>query len=191
MLANVERWQASAAGRALIDNALVDAPSPDLVRFILPLADPRFDQRLASPRLGIVSPRALAAAGGGELDAAQAADSGTGPFELRERSPDRLLLARNIDWWGSDRGLGPGVDQLEFVVVSDAGERLDQLREGSVQVADLARTERGRLRRDPLLTFVGRPGPRGLGVERSIRGIPAGEAAPSLNGAWRTAIAAD
>ena len=192
VLANVERWRTSVVGQGLIAGALVDAPRPDLVRFILPAPDPAFDRRLASPRLGIVSPRALVAAGGSELDPAQVTDTGTGPFELRERAPDRMLLARNTEWWGSDRGLGPGVDQLEFAVIEDPAERLAELREGTVEVAgDLTRPQLAQVRRDPLLTVVAQRGRGGLGIERSVRGIPAGDPAPPLNGIWQTSIAAD
>ena len=190
VLANVERWRASAQGAALIGDALTDAPRPDLIRFILSAPDPDFDARLASPRLGIVSPQALGEAAGGELEAGEAGRSGTGPFELRERGADRMLLASNTDWWGADRGLGPGVDQLEFTVVEDPGERLTLLAEGSVQVAaDLGPGEVAEVRDDPLLTVVpaAQPG-GGLGIERSVRGIPAGDPAPPLNGAWRTGI---
>ena len=102
-------------------NLLVDAPRPDLVRFILPAADPHFDRVLASPRLGIVSPRAITQAAGAPLDPGRFPESGTGPFELRERSADRLLLARNTDWWGTERDLGPGIDQLELLVVPRRG----------------------------------------------------------------------
>jgi peptide/nickel transport system substrate-binding protein len=191
VLANVQRWRAFAAGRALLADALVDAPRPDLVRFILPAPDPRFDRALASPRLGVVSPRALASAGGVELEAAELTDTGTGPFELREREPDRLLVARSTEWWGADRGLGPGVDQLEFRVVPARGERLDALRDGTIQVAsDLGPSRLARAQRDPLLTTVD-DGAGGLAIERSIRGIPARDPAPPLNGIWQTALAPD
>lgn len=189
VLANVERWRAMAQGRALIGDALVDAPRPDLVRFILSAPDPNFDSPLASPRLGIVSPRALARATEVQLDPEQAAQSGTGPFELRERSSDRLLLAHNTDWWGTDRGLGPAIDQLEFTAVGDPAERLALLSEGAAQVAaDLGPGELARVRRDPLLTVVPGGGEKGLGIERSVRGIPARDPAPPLNGVWRTGI---
>jgi ABC-type transport system substrate-binding protein len=189
VLANVERWRATPEGRGLIGGALADAPRPDLVRFILSAPDPNFDSRLASPRLAIVSPRALARATELELDPDQAAQSGTGPFELRERSSDRLLLAHHTDWWGADRGLGPAIDQLEFTAVADPAERLALLSEGSVQVAgDLGPGELARVRADPLLAVLAGPGARGVGIERSVRGIPAREPAPALNGAWRTGI---
>ncbi len=188
VLANVERWRATVQGRTLIGDALADAPRPDLVRFILAAPEPSFDSRLASPRLGIVSPRALARAGGAELETGEAARSGTGPFELRERAADRLLLAHNTDWWGTDRGLGPAIDQLEFTVVPDSRERVSLLEEGTAQVAALGPEQLARVRRDPLLTAVAGRGGGGLGIERSVRGIPAGDPAPPLNGAWRTGI---
>ncbi len=190
VLANVERWRSSAVAEQLLGDFLADAPRPDLVRFILPSPQAAFDRRLASPRLGIVSPQALRAADGGRLDTEQVAESGTGPFELRERSADELLLVRDTQWWGSDRGLGPGVDQLEFVVVPPAADRVAQLVDGRVQVAgDLGGTALSYVRRDPLLTVLDQPGPTGLGVERSVRGIAADTVAPPLNSAWRTDIA--
>jgi peptide/nickel transport system substrate-binding protein len=189
VLANIDRWRTTGEGRALIADALADAPRPDLVRFILPAPDSDFDSRLASPRLGIVSPRALARASGSELDPSEAAQSGTGPFELRERAADRLLLAHNPDWWGTDRDLGPAVDQLEFTVVPDRDERVSLLGEGAVQVASaLDRDQLAEVKRDPLLTMVPESRAEGLGIERSVRGIPRREPAPPLNGVWRTGI---
>jgi peptide/nickel transport system substrate-binding protein len=188
VLANVERWRATPQGRALIGDALVDAPRPDLVRFILAAPDPGFDSALASARLGIVSPRALARAAGAELGPGEAALSGTGPYELRERGADRLLLAHDTDWWGTDRGLGPAIDQLEFIAVSESAERAALLADGSAQVASgLGPAEIVVVRDDPLLTVVGEGG-AALGLERSVRGIPPGDPAPSLNAAWRTGI---
>jgi peptide/nickel transport system substrate-binding protein len=186
VLANVARWQATPQGRAILGSFLVDAPSPELVRFILPAPDRDFDDRLAAPELGIVSPRAIAAAGGGEVAPSKAPDSGTGPFELRERSGDRLLLARNTEWWGAARGLGPGVDQLELDVEPDADQRLADLRDGSAEVAQLGRDQLAAIRRDPLLAAMP-DSAGGIGVERSVRGIPA-VAVPSLSGAWLTTL---
>jgi len=194
VLDNVERWRSSLVAQEIIGSPLADAPRPDLVRFILAAPDRDFGRRLASPRLGIVSPQAIAAAAGGALAPGEARDSGTGAFELRERSAESLLLAVNGDWWGSDRGLGPGLDQLEFKVVPDAGDRLAMLADGAVQVAsDLAPAELRQVRANPLLTTVSSGGEAGLGlgVERSIRGIPADDAAPPLNGVWRTGIGVD
>jgi len=187
VLANVARWQASTTGRAALGDLLVDAPRPDLVRFILPAPDPEFDRRLASPVLGIVSPRAIRGAAGGELDSSDLPRSGTGPFELRERDADAMVLARNTAWWGADHGLGPGVDQIELRWVASPGERFDLLRDGTVQVADLVPSQLAAVRADPLLTALER-GASPLGAERSVRGIPAAVPAPSLSAAWLTGI---
>lgn len=188
VLANVDRWLAAPVGRRLLGGLLVDAPRPDLVRFILPQPDARFDRRLASPRLGLVSPRAITQAAGAPLDPGRFPDSGTGPFELRERSADRLLLARNTEWWGSERGLGPGIDQLELLAVPAATDRLALLRQGSVRVAVLGPGELDAARRNSLLTTIPEPGADGLGVERSVRGIPARDPTPPLNAVWVTAL---
>ncbi len=189
VLDNADRWLGSASGRALLGDALVDAPRPDLVRFILPAPDPDLERALASPRLGIVAPRAIAEAGGGPLEASEAESGGSGPFELRERSADRLLLARNTGWWATAHGLGPGIDQLELLAVPEARERLAQLRAGAVEVAgDLDDRARRAVRRDPLLTVVPEPDGGGLGVERSVRGIPPADPTPSLNAVWLTGI---
>ena len=188
VLANVERWRTVAAGREALGDLLVDAPRPDLVRFILPAPDPGFPERLASPRLGIVSPKAIMAAAGGPLDTSRLPASGTGPFELRERSSDRVLLARNTAWWGIEDQLGPGLDQLELRVIADPSDRLAALRDGSARVAALGREQRHDVRDDPLLTTQPQGEGAILGLERSVRGIPPGEVAPSLNAVWLTGI---
>ncbi len=186
VLANTARWQTTAQGQAVLGEFLVDAPSPEMIRFILPAPDADFDRRLASPRLGIVSPRAIDAARGGEVVPSRAPDSGTGPFELRERSGDRMLLARNTDWWGGSRGLGPGIDQLEFTSDPDPGARLADLRDGRTHVAALGPSQLAAIRRDPLLVAVPAVA-GGIGVERSVRGIP-DDAVPGLNAAWLTTL---
>ena len=189
VLANVERWRRTGAAAALLGDPLADAPRPDLVRFILPEPDRGFDRVLASPRLAIVSPRAIAAAGGGRIARDDAAATGTGPFELREHEADEITLARNTDWWGAELGLGPGVDQLRFQIAPLPRERLELLQADSVQVAErLAPRELRRVRREPLLTVISGPAGGGIASARSVRGIPAGEAAPVLNSAWLTSI---
>ena len=186
VVANVDRWRAS--GVAPVSPAmLADAPRPDLVRFILPTPDPTFDRVLASPQLGIVSPRAIRQSAGGPLDPDRLPESGTGPFELRERTARSLLFARNTDWWGTEHGLGPGVDQIELRAVESQASRLALLRSGEVQVADLGAAGLRRVAGDPLLTRLREPG-KDLGLERSVRGLEADQSAPSLNGAWLTGI---
>jgi peptide/nickel transport system substrate-binding protein len=189
VIANARRWQAQ--GRLPAEPELFAfSPRPGQVTFKLAVADPLFDRRLASPRLGVVSRRALGAAGSQPLTAAQAADSGTGPFELREHDADGLLMARNGDWWGSDHGLGPEIDQLALPVVADPAARVTELADGDLQVAaELDSDEARRLRRDPLLDALPDGYGTATGIERSVRGIPPRVPAPSLNAVWLTRIA--
>jgi ABC-type transport system substrate-binding protein len=189
VLANVERWREAGVAGELLGDPLADAPRPDMARFILERPDPRFDRRLESHRLAMVSPRAIAASGGDPIPRDAVAASGTGPFELREQSADEISLARNTAWWGTDRGLGPGVDQLRFVIEPDGAQRLQALQAGSAQVAErLSARELGSVRTDPLLTVLAGPARGGLASERSVRGIPAGQPAPALNSVWLTSI---
>jgi peptide/nickel transport system substrate-binding protein len=194
VLANAERWIATPEGRQLVPGLLtVDAPRPDLVRFILDGPDPAFPEVLDDPRLGLVSPRALR---GGEGAVARLkpkaamAGSGTGAFELREpASEGPVVLARNADWWGTRFDLGPALDQLVFPVLGDGERRVAALTEGTAEVADaLGEAEVREVRADPLLAVTGRGGGPVIGFERSVRGIGPGGAVPSLSDAWLTTI---
>ncbi len=189
VLANVERWQSVPQATGLPSGMLFDAPRPDLVRFILPAPDPAFDRRLASPSLGIVSPRALRG-GGRRPDLLEPGiGSGTGAFELRERGGGRLLLARNTDWWGIARELGPALDQLEFETIPDGADRLELLSDGDAQAAAPLTTGLARsAQNDPLLTVLSQGGGKWLGLERSVRGIDSGREVPSLQAAWLTTV---
>lgn len=185
VLANAERWRTTAPGRELLpDLFAADAPRPDLVRFFLDRPDADFPDRLADPRLGIVSPRALDPRSGTGARMARDARSGTGPFELRERDAGGALVARNLTWWGTERGLGPALDQAEFRVSTSAAGRLALLEAGDVQVAEaLGPAEAREARRDPLLVVL-RGGGSSLGLERSVRGIGSASEIPSLSGVW-------
>jgi len=190
VLVNVERWRSLAAGRGLLGELVAaDAPRPDLVRFILsrPVGD--LPRRLASPRLGIVSPAALRPHSGRRAKLARIDRSGTGPFELREREAGTIVLARNVAWWGTPAELGPALDQVEFRVTPADPERLALLRDGTVQVADsLPRVAAREIRRDPLLTSARGNGGDVLGLERSVRGIGSASAIEPLSEVWLTTI---
>lgn len=186
VIANAQRWMSVAPGPDLLPGlAAVDSPRPGRVRFLLDRPEPRLSHELADPRLGVVSPDALANAttDGARIDAE---GSGTGPFELREREPGRTLLARKASWWGTRLGLGPGVDQIELVDAGGRGARAGQLREGTVEMADdLAGRSARLVRADPLLTLVVGRGAK-VGIERSVRGIESGESDQSLADVWLT-----
>ena len=192
VLANADRWLASSTAQALIPGlAAVDAPRPDQVRFILDAPDPELPERLAQARLGLVSPRALAA--GRDLETLIAdGGTGTGAFEYREReSAGNTVLARNLDWWGSRANLGPALDQLDYSVVPDDDERVAMLAGGQVEVADsLGAPAALDVRSDPLLAVEGGVAGPPIGIERSVRGIEFAEGVPVLSAAWLTTVGA-
>jgi peptide/nickel transport system substrate-binding protein len=190
VLANSRRWQSDPAGRSLLPHLFaVDAPRPDEVRFLLDEPLPDLVRRLASPRLAIVSPRALDPQSGQEARfLPDMAGSGTGAFQPGPAGPGRMTLSRSAGWWGSSLGLGPSLDGVVFVVAHQPSQRLRLLREGAVEVADpLGPAELRAADSDPLLETVGgRAG--GIGLEGSVRGIDMAGAIPVLSGVWLTRL---
>jgi peptide/nickel transport system substrate-binding protein len=189
VLSNAERWRTLPAGRALLPELVAaDAPRPDMVRFILASPVRDLPARLASPRLGIVSPDALSSPAGVGVE--EGARSGTGPFELRESSRGGpLVVARNTEWWGTRLDLGPALDQIQFELVPSSDERIVLLRRGEAQVADSLGAGAIRdLRANPLLTFVRGEGVGVLGLERSVRGIDSASAIEPLSDVWLTGV---
>jgi peptide/nickel transport system substrate-binding protein len=187
VLANAARWQTTAAGRELLPD-LVDvfAPRFDLVRFILARPDRNFDERLAAPQLGIVQPEALS---GIRRDLGRPLDTGTGPFELRERSAESNLLAQNTDWWGTDADLGPALEQIEFRSEPSSPLRLALLDAGDAQLADELDSDQARqVLADPLLHALRSSRGAWLGLSRAVRGVSSGREIPSLSAAWLTTV---
>jgi peptide/nickel transport system substrate-binding protein len=192
VLSNAQRWLTTVSGQALLpDLAAIDAPRPDLVRFILARPDPRFKSKLASPQLGLVSPRALVPRSGQGATLARSSRTGTGPFELRERLARTVTIARNTAWWGTSRRLGPALDSVEFRYIAAGSERARLLARGEVQAAaGLDATDARAVAHDPLLEVQrGRDG-TALGLERSVRGIGSADEVPTLSSVWLTTIAA-
>jgi peptide/nickel transport system substrate-binding protein len=187
---NAQRWLTSRVGRRLLPGLFaVDSPRPGEVRFLnqRPVRD--LERRLGDPRLGIVSPRALARrAGNGLRRRAGDAGSGTGPFELFERLSGRVRLKRSLTWWGAGVGLGPALDSVVFVRARSDAERLRLLQDGDAQVADpLGPGALAAIEADPLLTAVPGPG-GGVGLESSVRGIDSAVGVPLLSRVWLTTL---
>ncbi len=159
-----------------------DGPRPDLVRFVFSSPVPDLSRRLADPRLGLVSPGALDPGGAG-ASLRRVAQAGSGPFELTERRPEKLVLKRNGGWWGTREGLGPALDGVVFRP-APRSVRLEMLHDGVVQVAgEVGHQAALRLRGDPLLTSTAIAGPHPIGLARSVRGISSWRPAP-FSGVW-------
>ncbi len=192
VLANATRWQSTAAGRAALPGLLAaDAPRPDEVRFVLSASDPAFPRRLASPRLGIVSPDALVPSTGEGAVLRRSSATGTGPFEIRQRNATLTLLARHTNWWGTVAGvdLGPALDQIELRTETSPSLRLALLDAGDAQLADeLEPDQATQAEEDPLLTVLAGPNGTFLGLERSVRGVNSAREIPPLSSAWLTQL---
>ena len=190
VLANSRRWQSDPRGRALLPHLFaVDAPTPEEVRFLLDQPVRNLPQLLASPRLGIVSPRALEPQSGqGARFLPDVRNSGTSAFEPGPGGPARLELSRFPGWWGSPLGLGPALDGVTFVVAPLPGQRYRMLAEGTAQVADpLDAAALRAAEADPLLNTIGGPD-SGIGLEGSVRGFSSAQAIPALNAVWLTRL---
>jgi ABC-type transport system substrate-binding protein len=190
LLANTRRWQSDPRGRELLPNLFaVDAPRPDEVRFLLDAPVRHLPKVLASPRLGIVSPRALEPQSGKRARfLPDVRGSGTGAFQPGAGGPARLELARFAGWWGGDLGLGPALDGVTFEAAPLPDQRLRVLTEGAVQVSDPLDAAGLRVAEsDPLLSTVGGP-QSGIGMEGSVRGIVSGGSVPLLTGVWLTRL---
>ena len=190
VLANSRRWQSEPAGQRLLpDLFAVDAPRPDEVRFLLDRPVPDLARRLSSPRLGIVSPRALdPQSGQGAGFLTDVSGSGTGPFQAGPSGPGRQMLSRFPGWWGSPMGLGPSLDGVTFVLAPQPSQRLRLLKDGVVQVADpLGPGAQRAVASDPLLDILGGQ-PSGIGLEGSVRGIDSARAIPVLSSVWLTRL---
>jgi peptide/nickel transport system substrate-binding protein len=191
VLQNAARWRTTPEGQALLPGLVaVDAPSPDLVRFIFDAPDPDARRELAAVQLGLVSPRVLRPPDAASRLASGAA-AGTGPFELHRRVPDRVLLARNPDWWGTRHELGPGVELVDVRLEPGAERRLALLQRGRVEVAEgLGPSQVSILSRDPLLADQAGPAGTRVGLERSVRDFASTPGAPVLSRVWLTTVGA-
>lgn len=190
VLANSRRWSSVPLGRGLLPGLFaVDAPRPTEVRFLFrrPMGD--LPDLLSSPRLGLVSPQALAPQGGeGARFRRAASGSGTGPFQLEARSGSRLELARSAAWWGSPEGLGPALDAVRFVRAPTAAERVELLASGDAQVVEPLDGAGLRLVADDPLLDLERIDGTPVGLEASVRGLESPSVVPLLSGVWLTRI---
>jgi peptide/nickel transport system substrate-binding protein len=185
VIANWERWQEDGvAERLLPEVEAAFSPRPGEVRFRLGKPVPDFPDRLGGPRLGLVSPARLPSGGGAQ----GLVPAGTGPYELRDRSPTRVLLAAYPEWWGEGAGLGPGILQLDFVIAASAERRLAALLESDVVVADdLDPGAVRELEATPLVRALS-DGPEVVGLSAMVRGLDSAASDQSLSQVWLTEL---
>ena len=186
VIANYERWVANGvAERLLPEVEAVFSPRPGEVRFQLSDPVPDFNRRVGAARLGLVSPEAIAEADGGPVEPGP---TGAGPYEIGETQPTRLLMVRAGEWWGQSVGLGPGINQLDFVITPGEDGRAAQLRSGTVSIADqLSPRMAEELAEEPLLFEIGN-GATAIATSAAVRGLGSVSADQSLSELWLTEL---
>lgn len=110
-----------------------------------------FLSSLAMPVFGIVSPEAIKKYGAEVYKH----PVGTGPFVFKSWEPNKsIVLLRNDRYWN----IAAKVDELEFVVIPSNSERLEQLKEGAIHIADnLGPDDVTAIEADPNLQLLLRP----------------------------------
>lgn len=183
---NASRWISTGLAADLLPGLQTAfSPRPGRVQLGFDRPIPSLPRRLGDGRLGIVVPTAIPNQPGRAI---RGSGTGTGPFELRERSRTRLLFTANPDWWGTPFELGPGVERLELLTFPGPELRVEQLRAGAVQVADeLTPAAARELLDEPLLTLI-EGAATAIGFERSVRGIDSTRADQSLADLWLTTL---
>ncbi|GAB3657048.1 ABC transporter substrate-binding protein [Streptomyces sparsus] len=99
----------------------------DGVRVTTGSADPVLPQRLSSPSLVVLSPKAY-----GKADRPSPVGTATGPFEITEHTDARARLNRFDGYWGG-RASAAGIDAR---FVADGQARTNALRSGDVDIAE-------------------------------------------------------
>ena len=182
VLANVERWLAFPDQSGLALGTLADGPRPDLVRFRLPVPDS--DSLRSSP----------SRSSGLSLRQCSSARVGRRARAVPARSSSASAPATGCCWLATATGGGPRRASARPSTSSSSSSSRPRTSGSSCSATAPRSRERARprsarrLAADPLLTTVEGSG---IGIERSVRGIPPDQPAPSLNGLWRTSIGED
>lgn len=113
---------------------------PGLVRSVTALTDYNVEIKLSNPYAPLINALAMPVFG---IESPEAIKKyckevykhpvGTGPFCFKSWEPNKnIILIRNDDYWG---GLAK-VDEVEFKVIPSNSERLEQLKQGVIHIAD-------------------------------------------------------
>lgn len=124
--------------RVLSDVTLTaKADDSDTVTLSTKTADPVLPLRLASPALGILSPKAY-----GDDGTVSPAGTGTGPFEITKLTgKTKATLDRYDGYWGG-KAKAPGID---VTWIADGTARANALRAGDVDIAEWIPTAQAKL----------------------------------------------
>lgn len=137
-----------------MDDVVASLEAPDDSTFVIVLKEPNapFLSNLAMNFCAAVSPTAVKRYGRDYFKH----PVGTGPFRFVEwRKDERLVLARNEDYWGPR----PALDQLIFKPIQEASVRFLELRQGTIHGLDALSPEYlDAIRADPNLQLLTQPG---------------------------------
>lgn len=129
--ANIDRAltvEGSSAKNDLLSIAEVKVDDPSTVTFVLKAPNPGLPAILTGRGGGMANPAAF--------DKLKLEPSGTGPYKLVEYLPESLVkLERRTDYWDDTYG---GPDTIEIKIITDDVTRLNALRSGDVDLADIS-----------------------------------------------------
>ncbi len=192
VVANSRRWSTAPEVADLIGDRIqkVTSPRSTLVRFSLkePLSD--LPSKLASPRLGLVSPKALNPASGNGAKVKRVRDAGSGPFKLDSADDKKVDLLANEDWWAKSRGISPALGTIRFSLELKQDRRIARLKENSAQLASgIDEITLNTLADDPNVQPLGVQDGSGYASVLWLRGINLSKlGATSLAAAWISSV---
>ncbi len=192
VVANSRRWRTAPEVADLIGNRLqkVTAPRSTLVRFSLrePLID--LPSKLASPRLGLVSPKALTPASSDGARVKRVRDAGSGPFKLDSADERTVVLLANEDWWAKSHGISPALGKIRFSLEPEQNRRINRLKSNSAQLATgIDQATLDTLADDPNVQVLGVQDGSGYASVLWLRGINLSKlGATSLAAAWISGV---
>ena len=192
VVVNARRWRTSPANMVSIGAQLrkVTAPRSTLVRFSLREPESDLPSKLASPHLGLVSPKALDPPSGREAKVTRVKEAGSGPFKLDSASKKKVVLLANEGWWARSRGISPLLGKVTFIWEPDQERRIASLKSNRAQLATgLDHAGFDQLAKDPNVQVLGMQDGSGYASALWLRGINLSKlGASSLAPAWITSV---
>lgn len=134
---NANRWLSTSSGAEIIGPLSKARPfGRAKVRFVFSQPVDDLKRVLSSPRLAVVSPRALSTGSGRNAELLRIKDAGSGPYRLASKGPeDRAVLERYGGWWARDAGVVPVISKVTFLWQPLESERIKLLKSGGAMLA--------------------------------------------------------